>query len=563
MNMIKYLLSLAVFSLIVVSSSFGTDFTQERVRVNTYYRELIQTQLDTMVPKGNYTVEVATVLDDRRLDSYFNDKEVDVKLPMSGMFGQNNYVATRPSAAGLSIEDMLKFVTKKSVRIGLTGTISPVVKDLIKADVIKQMGFSEKDAGAVEIFELPQEFSDMWTQWIKIGQATQALPGVEQKTNFWPMVGAIALFGAFMAFMLWFGLRSLSERLISQIKAISQQWSDQKGGSDFSPVEMKKNADQLGSRSQEDLTSESRIYEKLDLQALKLICADSVTSPAHRFIPYGLIFNWLNPVMSEKLDDVLEVSEKPFPGVSDSVPNKGDVTQFLMTNYSLFQKLSRNELALRLALYPIDAVVNFLKTLNSEESVVFVENLTPLKKQACIAQLSVQKRLEWAKVSLTSLAGKKVTAMEASLIAKLPAIQFETKLGAAALKNAFTQSQKDMWITPLSFVEDEAFFEATRGEPELYRGFLNLLDSADAEFWNKVDLKVLSLVCFGYSEGVQKQFVEKIGGKRAEWFQGFVQKQAKSGVAFSDGVVESMRKELLNQVSIKENQEWNEDQKAA
>lgn len=515
------------------------DFFHEKLRVANYYREMVSKDLEMVAPKGTYSVEVSVNLDEGKLKAYLSQKSEEVALPLAGiMGGESAQIKFSEVEASTSFDELLSFTKNKNVRVGFTQAVDPEFRNWIRERLIKQVGLKLDAGDSIETYDLPKEFASSWVQWLQMGK-----PKWESSdwTPLWMLLGGLAVLLIGAGFLVSFGVKALGAKLSGEVARMSEAISDsmQGGGRSMAQDFAQEEKHKVHARESQEVLQDSKIFEKLELDVVRMFCVDAISNPEYKHVPYALIYHFLSNEKSELLDKALNEDQKPFPSAEDVVPTRAQIGQLLASGFQEYKQKSKQPFVQALNSFAVSHLVSFAKQLEAPESVVLLNHLLPLKKKAVSSAIPVQVRLNWVKeFESLSISGSKMTSIQEGIMNKLK--NFDS--GAAHEEHKQNDSHSTVQLLEVAtFAEDEQLYLSTQDSPGLYRGILLVLHHWSTEAWNSVDARELALITFGYSEQTHQFVTSKLSGKRAEWYKSFVENYSKTGMDFLSPTVKKVR----------------------
>ena len=516
----------------------GGTPTAAEVALNNYYRDQASKQIEQILPKGKFGVQVALKINTSKIKSDFEIEPV--KLPLGDSFVTGNEI----KASGVvdqSLERLISYVEKVDVTVSVAPGLPNQVQELI-TNSLKQMLLIDTRRGDSIIFkELPQAILTAWNPEPSI--EIYKKPAMILSGYF----GVILLFVA-LAVMLGFrqmGIRVTREAgaLIGTIREGIENSLAMSGGMPSQASAGAQSASAVKMDSGGAFGTD--FWEKVETETVVAFCFDCISNPTYVSVPSIMVSGILDPEKSSEVETRLPYEfVVGFTGKSNL--KTSDVTAMFQKHQSEYRRAIRSTTSKQLIETDLDKIVEFSQTLGNYELTLLLNAMTPYKRTALLKTLSTDVKLELAKASQEKVSAAEQKKYEISLLEKVEKL-------TEGQKKQKSDTNSLNYLTSIilnveSFAEDEAFFEKM-GSQGGYNGVLLAFEKFDTQTWEEFNIQDLVISFCGYSEKYRNELVGKFSGKKQEWVKNFLSKYQQSQPDFHSPQVEAVHEMIRNRIN--------------
>jgi hypothetical protein len=564
------------------SFAAALDFSADRLRIENYYRGIVTSYLDTVIPKGTYYVDVQAVLFDSKLRQYFQEKKQKFEVPLSGtLLGFRGIETATEKPAALTFEETLPFVKSKIIRLGLSAEVNAESRKWIQDKLSKDLKLQIEKGDELALYDLPADFTQGWANWFKKVQPFPETPipiqPVVQKEStpiHWSVI-VLGILGVALLGFFVFGFQSFRNLMAGELTKLSQSisasapgqsslmqssgaLSSALSGAGSSAMGQSLAATGIRTSTSDSFSREigpSKILEKLDVNTLKMIALDCSASASHRYFASAMIFSHIDqPNLALEFEKSIADEFKPFPLQGEAFPSRAQIEQWIVPYYPQYKTLSKSPFAMDLASQPVEWLNELALVLNPAECVLLMDLLPPLKMKLMLDQVTLKKRIEWSKVSIESWDETAKQHHLSILVAVFN--EFKSKLPRIPVQKKKQNEQsyrKNMLLAVHSFDQEEQLYESTLDDAKkgisVYTGILSYLGLNDTEVWGSLDARDLACATFGYSEAMREQIAQMLPGKKGEWYRNFCNKLSASPLPYESDAVVLAQNSILMRLS--------------
>jgi hypothetical protein len=527
MNTIKKIL---LASLIGIIPDAHAGLSTAEVSLNNYYRDQSSRQIEQILPKGKFSIQVNIKVNTNKLKS---DLEIHpVKLPFGDSYVSGNEIKAS-GAIDQSIENLLKYVEKVNVIVSIAPGISAQAQELITNTLQSMVELDLKRGDSISFMDLPESVISAWSPE----------PNIEPFKK--PAIFLSLFFGMILllaATVVNFGLKKVGVQISQEARvltgAIKEAIDNSGGGMMKGPASMMPSQTNTPSAVVKNDTYEpvsSQFWEKVDADTITAFCYDCISQPIYNAIPSMMVGTFLDPAKASEVEANLPMDY--LRNFNEKITLKAsEVIQVFQKYQSEYRRAVRSPMSQQVLRIDVAKLIDFSSTLQNVEIALLINSLTPLKRSSLLKMISTESKLELAKASQENLSIVEHKKFEISLIEKIMKItQSENKKEEFHSLNYLTS----IILKVENYAEDEALYQKMNGQGE-YNGVLLAFDYFKNNDWEEINPQDLALAFSGYSETFKNQVIEKFTGKKQEWVRNFFSKYERSQPDFHSDQVESI-----------------------
>lgn len=547
MNTFKTLLIASLFGLIPEAKA---SLSSAEVALNNYYRDQSIKQIEQILPKGKFSIQVNIKMNTAKLKS---DTDIEpVKMP----FGESYISGREIKASGaidLSIENLIKYVEKVNIVVSIAPGISAQAQDLITNTLQSMVELDVKRGDNVSFMDLPESVTSAW----------KTEPNIEayQKPALF-MGGFFGLMLLLAAIVISFGLKQVGVQISKEARFLTGTIKDAMDNSG----NMMRNTPAMASQpvSQASVVktesfepATSQFWEKVDADTITAFCYDCISQPIYNAIPSMMVGTLLDPTKASAVENNLPIDYLRNFNEKTNLKSS-DVIQIFQKYQSEYRRAVRSPMSQQVLRIDVAKLIDFSAGLQNVEIALLINSLTPLKRSSLLKMISTETKLELAKASQENLSIVEHKKFEISLIEKIMKItQSENKKEEFHSLNYLTS----IILKVESFAEDEALYQKMSGAGD-YNGVLLAFDYFKNNEWEEFNPQDLAMAFCGYSESYRNQVIEKFSGKKQEWVRNFFSKYERAQPDFHSDQVEAIHDLIKSKIkSIKTAAEAGSEQK--
>lgn len=528
-NMVKklWLLGLTVFA---ANANAGLSSTE--IALNNYYRDQASKQIEQILPKGKYSVQVNIKVNTEKMKT---DLDVQpVQLPLGSSYVTSSELKSS-GAIDQSIEKLVTYVERVNVIVSIAPGISAQAQDLITNTLQAMVELDLKRGDKITFMDLPESVVTAWSPE----------PNVEAYKK--PALILGVLFGFMLllaAFVVMFGLKQVGTQITKEARFLTGTIKEALENSNSMPQQPSMAAMQQSPAHSPSATSRmdsfepvtSQFWDKVDADTITAFCYDCISQPVYHVVPALMVGSFLDSAKASSVEGnlPLEVLRN-----SDEKTNlkSGDVIQIFQKYQSEYRRAVRSPMSQQVLRIDVDKLIEFSKELQNVEVALLINSLTPLKRSTLLKMLSTEVKLELAKASQENISIVEHKKFEISLIEKIMKItQDSNKKEEFHSLNYLTS----IILKTESFAEDESLYEKMDHQGGSYNGILLALDFFKNTDWEEISPQDLAIAFSGYSEKYKNMVTEKFSGKKLEWMKNFFNKYERSQLDFHSDQVEAI-----------------------
>jgi hypothetical protein len=581
MRLFCYLFILAVLTVALAapSTAKAEGERSKLMVVRNYLREEVGKTLSQFVAQGTYSVQLGITMqkdgEEKKKDPK-SDKAYLLPLGLSQL-DINSFKGEQPS-----MFDLVEKVKNIQIKVGLSDKIKPEVRTLIRQALTNNLLLNTTAGDSISFINLPStakesvkvdpiQLEKVTLDPVKLDEITLAPLQHENITiddlSFAPsrLIGALSSIefaGALLAIAILIGLailmsavqgfgNKLSSSLGSMGKIIGESGENKGMGGGMMGMGVGATAaavtEQSGDRSSSGTgaTSANQDYwESINLDIIRTFVMDSYESPEYGITAMTLLNQALSSDRGKELQGNLPDGLFQFVSGQDSSASLSaeDVTTFFQQNYLAYYTATNSEIATKLANLPTPQLMQFISTLEADEKLVLLKNLTPVKCSTIMDQFSSQDKITIAQNFDEEKSTEQIKQLERSLGTKVDKltpepIKDEASSQLVRLVNRIT--------TPRSYTEDESFFEQGLVVGS-YTSLLRSLEELSPADWEQIPLQEIALAFSGYSENITEELLDKFQDKKRVWLEQLLQQSRNENLAYSSAQVSAVRNKLVN-----------------
>ncbi len=505
------------------------------VALNNYYRDQASKQIEQILPKGKFGVQVNLKINTSKIKS---DMDIEpIKLPLGDSF----VTGSELKASGLvdqSLERLITYVDKVDVTVSIAPGISGQVQELITNSLKQMLLIDTKRGDSITYKDLPEAIINAWNPE----------PSIEiYKKPAMILSGYFGMILLFVALAVIFGFRAIGQRITREAGSLTGalkevlETSPAFGGGMQNQPAMNQQASPVKMESSEP--AGSQFWDKVDVDSITAFCFDCISQPIYVAIPSIMVGNILDPIKSSEVEKLLP--EEFVVGFNGKTNLKNsDITQIFQKYQSEYRRANRSPMSKQILDLEIDRVVEFSKNLHKVELALLINAMTPMKRAMLLKSLTTEDKIELSKASQENLSAVEHKKHEVSLLEKI------VELNGTRTKKEATHSLNylaSIILNVETFQEDESMYEkmASTGE---YNGVLLAFDYFSNEQWEAFNLQDLAISFCGYSEKFKTELVGKFSGKKQDWMRNFLVKYEQNQPDFRSNQVESVHELIKSKV---------------
>ena len=520
--------------------------TSTEIMLNTYMREQATHQVELMLPRGKYNIQVNVSVNQAKIKE---ENEVQpVKMPMGTTF----ITAPELKASGAtdtSTEHLLTYIEKVQMSVGVVPSISPQVRDLIKSTLVSSLGLDTARGDLVNITELPESFASAWIVPNPIQPAIEsAIESLKKPfTYFGAGLGFLILLTISVVFM---SFRQMGTRLSSEARNMTVTLKDaiETGSVNSGSMSMNNQAMATVANKAGNDVSESTFWEKMDIDTIAAFCFDCVAHPKYSSIPGIIVSHLIEPARVTELEKSFPFKYiKQIPGEKFTLKTP-EVTQIFQMYLSEYRRAIRSPMSRQVLPVEISQLYTFSETLEKMEVALLINSLTPMKRSLMLQELSATTKLDLAEVAKQNLSAVEHKRFEMSLTEKVAAI-----VGTEDQKEEFHSLD---YLTSIilkadSYVDDESIFNKVRESGQgSYSGILQAFDLFGPSDWSEMNLQETAMAFTGYSSNIKEQLYAHFSGKKLEWLKNFVAKFEAKVPEYQSTLVQSVHDNIKEKIRL-------------
>jgi hypothetical protein len=532
------------------ASSSGSP-TSAEVALNNYYRDQASKQIEQILPKGKFGVQVSLKINNAKIKSDFEIEPV--KLPLGDSF----VTGTEIKASGLvdqSLERLISYVEKVDVTVSVAPGLPDQVQELITNSLKQMLLIDMKRGDTIAFKELPQAILTAWNPEPSI--EIYKKPAMILSGYF----GVILLFVA-LAVMLGFrqmGIRVTREAsaLIGTIREGIENSMAMGGGMSSQAAMGAQAASAVKMESSGPIGSD--FWEKVESETVVAFCFDCISQPTYMAVPSIMVSGILDPDKASEVETRLPYEY--VVGFSGKTNLKGsDVTAMFQKHQTEYRRAIRSAAAKQLIETDLEKVIEFSQSLEQFELALLLNALTPFKRTGLLKTFNTDAKLQLAKASQEKLSVAEQKKFEISLLEKIEKLtEGQKKQKAEANSLNYLTS---IILSVESFAEDESLYEKM-GSSGGYSGVLLAFEHFNEQTWDEFNLQDLVMAFSGYSEKYKNSLISKFSGKKQEWVKNFLVKFQNNAPDFHSPQVEALHEMIKNRINTLQGAQ-SEDRQAA
>jgi hypothetical protein len=583
-NYILLLIMLAI-TLVVPAVAKAEGERSKQMVVRNYLREEVKKTLSQFVAQGTFSVQLGITMQDEGKDAKKakdkSDKAYLLPLGLSQL-DINSFQGEQPS-----MFDLVEQVKNIQIKVGLSGKVKPEIKTLIRQALTNNLLLNTTSGDSVSFINLPAAAKEsvkldpitldkVTLDPVKLDEITIAPLQHENITiddlSFAPsrLIGALSSIefaGALLAIAILIGLailmsavQAFGNKLASSLGSMGKiigESGENKGmgmGGAMMPMGMGGNAaaatEGTGSEHSSNAggagtTSANQEYwESIDLDIIRTFVMDSYESAEYGISTMTLLNQSLSNEKGQKLQENLPDGLFQYVSGQDNRTSLSseEVTTYFQQNYLAYFTATNSNLAKQLADLPRPQLVQFISTLEAEEKLVLLKNLTPIKRNIIMEQFSSEDKINIAQNFDKERSVEKIKQLERTLgekVEKLTPDPIKDEAGEQLVRLV------DQISTPRSYAEDENFFEQGLVAGS-YTSLLRTLEELNPADWEQLTLQELAIAFAGYSEAITEELLDKFQDKKRVWLEQLLQQTRNENLAYSSAQVSATRSKLVN-----------------
>ena len=521
-------IKILLISLMGFATSASAAPSTAELALNNYYRDQASKQIEQILPKGKFSVQVELKVSTAKIKSELEPQSV--KLPLGGSFVSSSELV----ASGVidqKIEQLTKYVESANIIVSLAPGTATQTQELITSMIQSMMGLDFKRGDKITFVDLPQSVITAWTPE----------PSIEiYKKPVMILSGFFALILLLTGIVITFGLKNISTHITKESRMLGNSLKeaiDGSGGMKQSPMPsvgpLSAPIQQNKSEKFEPMTSQ--FWDKIDTATLTAFCYDCISQPAYYSIPSMMVGTILDQEKAIEVENnlpadvVRNFSEK-------SSFTTADVMHLFQKHQSEYRRAARSPMSQQVLKVAVSRLIVFTSELKNMEIALLINSLTPLKRSSLLKMLSTEVKMGLAQTSKENLSIVEHKKFEVSLIEKIMKI---TKTDNKSEEYHSLNYLTSIILKTETYAEDEALYEKMNHQGE-YQGVLLAFDHFKTADWEEFNPQDLAIAFAGYSEKYKSSVMANFSGKKLDWVKNFFSKYEKAQPDFHSDQVETI-----------------------
>jgi hypothetical protein len=552
MNTIKKLMILSVMGWI---SSANAGLSSGEVSLNNYYRDQASKQIEQILPKGKFSVQVNLKVNTSKMKA---DNEFQpVKLPLGGTFVSGHELKAS-GAIDQSIDSMIKYVEKVNIIVSIAPGISAQAQDLITNTLQSMVELDTKRGDQISFMDLPESVITAWSPE----------PSIEIYKK--PVIILSSFFGLMLllaSIVITYGLRHVGSQISKEARYLTgtiKEAIDQSGGGmtksampiNSNPV----NAPVINQNTNTGYESPtSQFWDKVEADTITAFCYDCISQPIYAAVPGLMVGSFLDAAKAAEVENNLPLNVLQNYN-SKTTLKSAEVIQIFQKYQSEYRRAVRSPMSQQVLRVDVSTLIDFSSELKNVEVALLINSLTPMKRSSLLKVLSTDVKMDLAKASQENISIVEHKKFEISLIEKIMKLtQSDNKKEEFHSLNYLTS----IILRTESFAEDEALYEKMGNKGD-YRGVLLAFDYFQKSDWEEINPQDLAIAFAGYSDKFKSSVIEQFSGKKLEWVKNFFSKYEKAQPDFHSNQVEALHEFIMTKIkNIQANTGAESEQKQA
>jgi hypothetical protein len=509
-------------SLLAGYSAWGSSGAA--VLLNSYLSELAARQLEMLLPRGQFSLQVKVTPKKAVTES--------IRLPLGTTMISGDELSTIETSGSESMGLLLSRIEKMEVSVGVAKTVPESIRQVIKTSLSGSLALQEGRGDVVTFSELPEALA---TVWAPPPVSKESMPEPKERTSLNDIEIALAgIAGGFLllaAFIIFFAFRQTASRLSSEARIMAAVLkealeSSSAGGNSFQMPATRAATPQTpttnGSVASDD--SAGSIWDKVDNDSVIAFCIDCLDHPQYRSMPGLLIDSILDSDRSEEVRAKLSPLGYEAQNIAGVQYPAREVTSLFQAHQPEYRRITRSPMSKQLLQISFDELVEFAKSSESVQSALLINSLTPLRRALILKVLPVELKLQLASVASQPMSMVEHKTHELALTSQLEKLGRTDRSKESQVHSMSFLSQ--IILRAETFEDDELFHKSVSKASGTtpYFSVLQALESFEAQDWETENLQELALAFCGYSQDVKAELVSKFSGKRQDWFKNFLGK---------------------------------------
>jgi hypothetical protein len=520
------------------SRTSSSSPTSAEVALNNYYRDQASKQIEQILPKGKFGVQVSLKINASKIKSDFEIEPV--KLPLGDSFVTGNEI----KASGLvdqSLERLISYVEKVDVTVSVAPGLPNQVQELITNSLKQMLLIDTRRGDSITFKELPQAILTAWNPE----------PSIEiYKKPAMILSGYFGVILLFVALAVMLGFRQMGIRVTREASALIGTIREGIENSMAMSGGMPSQAS-MGAQAAAPVKMESSgpmgsdFWDKVESETVVAFCFDCISQPTYMAVPSIMVSGILDPEKSAEVETRLPYEYVVgFNGKTNL--KSSDVTAMFQKHQTEYRRAIRSAASKQLIETELEKVIEFSHSLEQFELALLLNALTPFKRTGLLKTLSTDSKLQLAKASQEKLSVAEQKKFEISLLEKIEKL-------TEGQKKQKAESNSLNYLTSIilsveSFAEDESLYEKMGSEGG-YTGVLLAFEHFNEQTWDEFNLQDLVMAFCGYSEKYKNSLISKFSGKKQEWVKNFLVKFQQNQPDFHSPQVEAVHEMIKNRIN--------------